>query len=59
MSRGLVPSAEGRKEAIQELTTRKDAFEAAEAGRTVRPAVMLESLKAGQRLSGCGLSTKQ
>lgn len=53
VSRGLVASAEGRKEAIQELTTRVDAFEAAEAGRVVRPAVMLETLKLGQRLNGC------
>jgi hypothetical protein len=56
VSRGLVPSVEGRKEAVQELSTRKDAFEAAEAGRTVRPAVVLETLRPGQRISGCAVT---
>lgn len=55
VSRGLVPSLEGRKEAVQELTTRKDAFEAAQAGRTVRPALLLGTLRPGHRVNGCAL----
>ena len=53
VSRGLVASLEGRKEAVQELSTRKDAFEAAQAGRTLRPALLLETLRPGHRVNGC------
>ena len=53
VSVGLVADADGRRAAVQELTTRKDALTSAEAGRPVKPKLALDAAAAGRTVTGC------
>ena len=55
VSVGLVADADGRRAAVQELTTRRDALTSAEAGRPLKPKLALDAAAPGRSVAGCAL----
>ena len=55
VSVGLVADADGRRAAVQELTTRKEALISVEAGRPVKPKLAFDAAAAGRNITGYAL----
>ena len=53
VSVGVVSDADGRRAAVQELTTRKEALASAEAGRPVKLKAVLNTVAPGRSITGC------